>query len=43
MKYRVDFNSIRKLQLVGIRRDNLFNLIRASILLIKFLSRLFRV
>ena len=43
MKYRVDFNRIRELQLVGIRRDNLFNLIRAGVLPIKFLSRLFRV
>jgi hypothetical protein len=43
MEYGVDFNCIRELQLVGIRRDNLFNLIGASVLLIKFLSRLFRV
>jgi hypothetical protein len=43
MEYRVDFNRIRELQLVGIRGDNLFNLIRASILLIKFLSRLFYI
>jgi len=43
MEYGVDFNRIRELQLVGIRKDNFFNLIRASVLLIKFLSRLFRV
>ena len=43
MEYGVDFNRIRELQLVGIRRDNLFNLIRASILLIKFLSRSFYI
>ena len=36
MEYRVDLNCIRKLRLIGIRRNNLFNLIRASILLIKF-------
>jgi hypothetical protein len=39
----VDFNRIREFQLVGIRGDNLFNLIRASVLPIKFLSRLFRI
>jgi hypothetical protein len=43
MEYRVDFNRIRELQLVGIRRDNLFNLIGASVLPIKFLSRLFYI
>ena len=43
MEYRVDLNRIRELQPVGIRRDNFFNLIRASILLIKFLSRPFRI
>jgi hypothetical protein len=43
MEYGVDFNRIRELQSVGIRRDNLFNLIRASVLPIKFLSRSFRV
>jgi len=41
MEYRVDFNRIRELQLVGIRRDNFSNLIRAGVLLVKFLSRLF--
>jgi hypothetical protein len=29
--------------LVGVRGDNLLNFIRASVLLIKFLSRLFHV
>ena len=43
MEYRVDFNHIREFQLVGIRRDNLFNLIRASVLLIKLLSRSFYI
>jgi len=43
MEYGVDFNRIRKLQSVGIRRDNFFNLIRAGVLLIKFLSRLFHI
>ena len=43
MEYGVDLNYIRELQLVGIRRDNFFNLIRASVLLIKFLSRLFYI
>ena len=43
MEHRVDFNHIRKLYLVGIKGNNLFNLIRASILLIKFLSGLFYV
>jgi len=43
MEYRVNFNRIRELQLVGIRRDNFFNLIKAGVLLIKFLSRLFCV
>jgi len=41
MEYGVDFNRIRELQSVGIRRDNFFNLIRASVLPIKFLSRSF--
>ena len=43
MEYRVDFNCIRELQLVGIRGDNLFDLIRAGVLLIKFLSRSFYI
>jgi hypothetical protein len=43
MEYGVDFNCIREFQLVGIRGDNLFNLIRAGVLLIKFLSKLFRI
>ena len=43
MEYGVDFNRIRKLQSVGVGGDNLFNLIRASVLLIKFLSRLFYI
>jgi hypothetical protein len=43
MEYGVDFNRIREFQLVGIRGDNLFDLIRAGVLLIKFLSRSFRV
>jgi hypothetical protein len=43
MEYGVDFNRIREFQLVGVRGDNLFNLIRAGILLIKFLSRLFYI
>jgi len=43
MEYRVDFNHIRELQSVGIRRDNFFNLIRAGVLPVKFLSRLFCV
>jgi len=43
MEYRVDFNYIRELQLVGIRKDNFFNLIRASVLSIKFLSRSFYI
>ena len=43
MEYGVDFNRIRELQLVGIRRDNFFNFIRAGVLPVKFLSRLFRV
>jgi len=41
MEYEVDFNCIREFQLISIRRDNLFNLIRAGVLLIKFLSRSF--
>ena len=43
MEHGVDFNYIRKLYLIGVRGDNLFNLIRASVLLIKFLSGLFCV
>ena len=43
MEYRIDFNCIRELQLVSIEGNNLLNLIRASILLIKFLSRLFYI
>ena len=43
MEYRVDFNCIRKLQLVDMRRNNFFNFIRVSIFLIKFLSRSVRV
>ena len=43
MEYRVDFNRIRKLQSVGVGGDNLFNLIRASVLPIKFLSRSFYI
>ena len=43
MEYKVDFNRIKELQLVKIRKDNLFNFIRASVFLIKFLNRLFRV
>jgi hypothetical protein len=43
MEYGVDFNRIRKLQSVGIKRDNLFNLIGASVLPIKFLSRSFYI
>ena len=43
MEYGVDFNRIRELQSVGMRRDNLFNLIRAGVLPIKFLSGSFRV
>ena len=40
MEYRVDINYIRKLKPVGVKRNNLFNLIRASVLLIKFFSGL---
>ena len=40
MEYRVDFNYIKELQLVGIRRNNLFNLIKSNIFLIKFFSKL---
>jgi len=43
MEYRVDFNRIRELKLVGIRRDNFSNLIRADVLPIKFLSRSFYI
>ena len=43
MEYGVDFNRIKKLQLVGIKRDDFFNLIRASVFLIKFLSRSVRI
>ena len=43
MEYKVDFNHIGELQLVGIERDNLLNLIRASVFPIKFLSRLFYI
>ena len=45
LTYRIQgrFNRIRKLQLVSIGRDNLFNLIKASVFLIKFLNRLFCV
>ena len=43
MEYKIDFNHIRKLQLVEVRGDDLFNFIRASVLLIKFLSRLFYI
>ena len=43
MEYKVDFNHIRELQLVKVRGDNPFNFIRASVLLIKFLNRLFRI
>jgi len=32
MEYRVDFNYIRELQLIGIIRDNFLNLIRAGVL-----------
>jgi hypothetical protein len=39
MEYGVDFNRIRKFQLVGIRRNNLFDFIGASVLPIKFLSK----
>ena len=40
MEYGVDFNRIRKLQPVGMRRDDFFNLIRASIFPIEFLGGL---
>ena len=43
MEYKVDFNHIGELQSVGVGGDNLLNLIRASVLLIKFLSRSFCV
>jgi len=40
VEYGVDFNCIRKLQPVGIRKNDFFNLIRASVFPIKFLSKL---
>ena len=40
MEYGVDFNHIRKLQLVSVGRNNFFDLIRASILPIKNFNRL---
>ena len=43
MEYKVDFNYIRELQLVKVRKDNLLNFIRASVLLIKFFSKLFYI
>ena len=43
MKYRIDFNYIKELQLVGMGGDNLLNLIRASVLPIKFLNKLFYI
>ena len=43
MEYGVDFNRIRKLQSVGVRGNNLFDLVGSSVLLIKFLSRLIRI
>ena len=43
MKYKVDFNYIRELQLVKIRGDNFLNFIKASVLLIKFFSKLFYI
>ena len=43
MEYKVDFNYIKKLQPVNMGGDNLLNFIRASILLIKLLNRLFCV
>jgi len=43
MEYRVDFNRIRELQLIGIRKDNFLHLIIAGVLPIKFLSRLFYI
>jgi hypothetical protein len=43
MEYGVDFNRIKKLQLVGVRGDDLIYFIRASVLLIKFLSRSFYI
>ena len=43
MEYGVDFNYIRELQLVDVKGDNFLNLVRASVLLIKFLSRLFYI
>ena len=43
MEYRVNFNRIRELQSVKVRGDDLLNFIRASILLIKFFSRLFYI
>ena len=43
MEYKVDFNPIRELQSVSVEKNNFLNLIRASILPIKFLSRLFYI
>ena len=43
MEYGIDFNRIRKLQSVGIKRDDFLNFIRAGVLLIKFLSRSFYI
>ena len=43
MEYGVDFNRIRELQSVGVRGDDLLDLVRASVLPIEFLSRSFRV
>jgi len=43
MEYRVDFNCVRELWLVGIGKNNFFNFIRASVFLIKFLNRLFYI
>ena len=37
----MDFNYIKKLQLVGIKGNNLLNLIRASVFPIKLFNRLF--
>ena len=43
MEYKVDFNYIKELQSVGVRGDDLLNFIRASVLPIKFFSRLFYI
>ena len=43
MEYEVDFNLIRELQSIGVREDDLLNLIKAGIFLIKFFSRLFYI